>query len=342
MNSIRALFSVSFFLFCAGPVAGGSARAEASAAKSTNAASIAAVEKIAVFPVLYRGERGDRVDEATAQALDDTWWQVRDELTSTGRFVVASRAFLQKADAFQPRGSLSVGDAVILGRYVEADALMTMSLRERALTLTAYLAADGTKLWTQSVDLHPSILVREQVAKVSRALVREFIASFPYQGTTLVDALSRQAVFQEGGKRLTRIRTANIKTAVGEKVEWVELERSGLDPLFQGGGRSLVKAEGLIHEIGDQTALVEVLRVQDLKSIQSGTLVNLPAEQARLRQGAKPKDSATSAAVVSLLAADASIEPEAKQAERREDESGPLATTLSILGSLAVILLLAF
>lgn len=338
MVSFRALFSVSFFVAFAGSLAIGTESAHAVEATP----SIAAIEKIAVFPVLFRGERGDRVDESTAQALDDTWWQVRDELTATGRFVVASRAFLQKSDAFQPRGSLTVGDAVILGRYVEAHALMTLSLRDRALTVTAYLSTDGTKLWSQSVDLHPSVLIREQVAKVSRALVREFVASFPYQAVTLVDALARQAVFQENGKRLARIRVANIKVAVGDAVEWLDLERSGLDPLFQGGGRTLVKAEGLIREIGDQTALVEITRVQDLKSIQIGTLVNLPAEQARLKQSSKPKDSATSAAVVSLLAADASIEPEAKQAERRQDESGPLATTLSILGSLAVILLLAF
>lgn len=322
----------------AGVLAVGTERACAAEA----ATSISAIEKIAVFPVLFRGERGDRVDEATAKALDDTWWQVRDELTATGRFVVASRAFLQKSDAFQPRGSLTVGDAVILGRYVEAHALMTISLRDRALTVTAYLSTDGTKLWSQSVDLHPSVLIREQVAKVSRALVREFIASFPYQGVTLLDALSRQAVFQENGKRLARVRVANIAVTAGDAVEWMELERSGLDPLFQGGGRNLVRAEGVVREVADQTAVVEITRVQDLKSIQIGTLVNLPSEQARLKQVAKPKDSATSAAVVSLLAADASIEPEAKQAERREDESGPLATTLSILGSLAVILLLAF
>jgi hypothetical protein len=306
---------------------------------------VSGFEKIAVFPMLFKGERGQRVDEATAKALDDTWWQVRDELTVTGRFVVASRAFLQKADAFQPRGALSVGDAVILGRYVEADALLTISLEDRSLTIEVFSAADGALVWRQSVDLHPSVLIREQVAKVSRALIREFIASFPYQATTLQDVLSKQAVFSEGGKRFARIKIASAKAEVGDPVEWLQIKRANLTPLFQGGHRSMVLGGGVIREVKDDTAVVQLGRVPEASQIRFGTLVNLPKEQARLALLSKPKDSATSSAVVSLLAAGAngaSIEPEAKQVERKNDESGPVATTLSILGSLAVILLLAF
>ncbi len=301
-----------------------------------------ALEKIAVFPVLYKGERGEKLNEATAKSLDDTWWQVRDELTETGRFVVASRAFLQKADAFQPRGQLTIGDAVILGRYVEADALMTLNLRDRALTLSVFGASDGMKAWSQTVELHPSVLIREQVGKIARVLVREFIASLPYQAVTIQDALSKQAVFTEDGKRLVRIRTAGAKVVVGDAVEWVELSRATLEPLFQGGAKVSVRAEGVIREMKDGVALCELTRMVEASAIRVGTLVNLPKEQQRLAALAKPKDSATSAAIVSLLAQNASIEPEAKQAERQKDESGPFATTLSILGSLALILLLAF
>jgi hypothetical protein len=314
-------------------------------AKDDNETGLAALEKIAVFPLFFKGERGERVDEATAKALDDTWWQIRDELTKTGRFVVASRAFLQKADAFQPRGTLSVGDAVILGRYVEADALLTMSLENRTLNVEVYSSVDGTVAWRQSVELHPSVLIREQVAKVSRALVREFIASFPYQAVTLQDRLSKQAIFNQGGKRFARIKIATAKLEVGDAVEWVQLTRGNLDPLFQGGSRVTALGEGVVHELQDDTAVVQLGRVQELGQIHVGSLVNLPKEKSRLASLAKPKDSATSTAVVSLLASGAtgaSIEPEAKQAERKNDESGPMATTLSILGSLAVILLLAF
>lgn len=304
---------------------------------------VTAIEKIAVFPVLYKGERGDRIDDATAQSLDDTWWQVRDELTQTGRFVVASRAFLQQADAFQPRGALSVGDAVILGRYVEADALLTMSLKDRTLTVSVFNSTDGTNIWSQEVELHPSILVREQISKIARALIREFVAALPYQAVTVRDALSKQAVFLESGKRFARVTFGQAKAvAVGDPVNWIQVTRENLDPLFQGGSKIELRAEGVISQIRDQTAVVELTRTLDSEAVQAGTLVNLPKEQTRLTNSAKPKDSATSAAVVSLLANTAAIEPEAKQVERRQDDSGPVATTLSILGSLAVILLLAF
>lgn len=306
-----------------------------------------AIEKIAVFPLLYQGERGARVDTETAKAMDDTWWQVRDELTETGRFVVASRAFLQKADAFQPRGKLSVGDAVILGRYVEADALLTMSLKDRSLTISVSSSADGTAVWSMSVDLHPSVLLREQIANVSRALIREFIASLPYQAVTTNDALSKRAVFSDGRRQLARVRLAPKTVAVGDKVEWVQVRRESLGPLFQGASKASVKAYGTVAEVKDQDVLVEIDRMEDASLVKEGALVNFPKEQARLLELSKAKDSATSKAVVSLLVADtaldgAAIVPEGKVDEKRRDESGPLATTLSILASLAVILLLAF
>jgi hypothetical protein len=53
----------------------------------------------------------------------------------------------------------------------------------------------------------------------------------------------------------------------------------------------------------------------------------------------------SSEAVLSLLAAGSTgqgLEPEGKKVERDQAETGPLATTLSILASLAVILLIAF
>lgn len=316
-------------------------------ADADSLAPIKAIEKIAVFPVLYHGERGTKVDAATAKSLDDTWWQVRDELTETARFVVASRAFLQKADAFQPRGKLSVGDAVILGRYVEADALLTMTLKERSLSIHVASSIDGTSLWSMTVDLHPSVLIREQIASVSRALVREFIASFPYQAITTNDALSKKALFTDGRRQMARVRSAPKGVAVGDKVEWLQVRRESLGSLFQGASKIVIKAEGTVTEVKGQDLVVEINRIDDVSGITDGALVNLPKEHARLLDLSKAKDSATSKAVVTLLAADTAtggveIVPEGKVDERRRDESGPLATTLSILASLAVILLLAF
>ena len=309
---------------------------------ASNSEPLSAIEKIAVFPILYKGERGDRVDEATAQSLDETWWQVREELTGTGRFTVASRAFLQKVDVFQPRGNLSPGDAVILGRYVEADALFTMTLERRTLTVAVNQTSDGALTWSQSVELHPSVLLREQVSKVARGLVLEFVAALPYQGITLQDSMSGQATFNEGNQKRARVLVATAQTAVGDPVQWVRVSRGSLEPLFQGGARVEVFAEGSVQEVDGGTVVVDVTRVADASWLKSGALVNLPKEKARLAKMVVRKDSVTSAAVVSLLASESAIDPEANRLERQHDERGPTATTLSILGSLAVILLLAF
>ncbi len=315
--------------------------------------SLSAYTRFAVFPVEFLGERGARLDKATQDRLDETWWQVREELADTGRFLVATKAFLQKADVFSPRGLLSTGDAVILGRYVESDAIMTIKLESRELSLNVWDSFDGSLVWRSQVELHPSILIRDQVARVARGLVREFIAAIPYHGVTLKDQLARSAVFEEGGKKFARVQVGGGPDGVpsatmivpGQDVQWVELQKVGLEPLFQGGAKVVVKAEGTIREISDKVAKVEIRRAVDLKAIRDGALLNVPAEAERLKKKGLGDRTAVNSAVSSLMVTNekgGALEPEGRRVERERDETGALATTLSLLGSLAVILLLAF
>lgn len=310
-----------------------------------------AVTKIAVFPMLYQGERGAKMDEATAKSLDETWWQIREELTGTGRFVVAGRAFLQKADAFQPRGQLSPADAVILSRYVEADAVMTVWLKERTLTISAWDATDGGVLWDQVVELHPSVLIREQLVMVARRLVKEFIAAIPYQGITLQDELARTAVFEDGSKKKVRVRVGKSEGfAVGDSADWLRLTRTNLEALFQGGAKAEIVASGRIVAVEGENLVVELDRrsARDAAdAIKSGSLVVFPRQAARLKAQAGGKDITSSAAVAAVLAKgdperEATLEPEGVDSERRRSDTGPMATVLSIIASLAAVLLLAF
>jgi hypothetical protein len=345
-------------------LAGGFAHGQGVASKNSSL-SIAAFTRFAVFPVEFQGERGTRIDKATADRLDETWWQVREELADTGRFLVATKAFLQKADVFSPRGLLSTADAVILGRYVEADAIMTLRLENRELSLYVWAASDGSLAWRSQIELHPSILIRDQVAKVAKGMVREFVAAIPYHGVTLKDQLARSAIFEERGKKFARVQVgggtdgaedgagdgtkAGSAIVPGQTVQWIELQKSGLEPLFQGGAKPVVKAEGTIREVTDRVAKVEIHRALDMTAIREGALLAIPAEAQRLLKlsslkGGAEKSSVDSA-VVTLLATGEkgqALEPEGRRAERERDETGALATTLSILGSLAVILLLAF
>lgn len=353
-------FSVLVIGVLATSLAGGFAHGQ-NASNKTLAASptqgVPAFTRFAVFPVEFQGERGTRIDKATADKLDETWWQVREELADTGRFLVATKAFLQKADVFSPRGLLSTADAVILGRYVEADAIMTLRLESRELSLHVWDASDGSLAWKSQVELHPSILIRDQVAKVARSMVREFVAAIPYHGVTLKDQLARAAVFEDGGKKFARVQVGGntdgsaTPTAIvpGQDVQWIQLQKSGLEPLFQGGAKPVVKAEGTIREVTDRVAKVEIRRALDMTAIRDGALLVVPAEAERLQKQASLKGATektgVDSAVVTLLATGekgGALEPEGRRTERERDETGALATTLSILGSLAVILLLAF
>ncbi len=305
-------------------------------------------EKFAVFPIAFSDERGLKIDSQTAESLQETWWQVREELADTGRFLVATKSFLQKADVFQPRSQLASSDAVILGRYVEADALMTMKLEDRVFTMTIWDAAEGVVAWRSTVELHPSILIRDQIAKVGRSLVRGFLAELPYHGITLKDSLARSAVYEDGGKKFVKIQIGTRGAyKPGDEVQWISLDRVSLGALFQGAAKSTVKGEGVIHEVQEKVAIVELRRVADLAAIKVGALVFAPLEKARLASLVTGhKDVTSSDAVLSLLAAGSTkgqgLEPEGKKLERDQAETGPLATTLSILASLAVILLIAF
>lgn len=296
-------------------------------------------EKIAVFPVRLEGAStlGGGVDDATAKSLDEVWWQVREELTSTGRFVVASRAFLQRADAFQPRGALTTADVTILSRHVEADVLMSVRLKERSLTIAAWEGRDGSKLWDETVELHPSVLVRDQIGTVAKSLVRSFIAHLPFQGVTLLDPLTRGAIFSDGGRKLARVKVGNDhQLAEGDVAQWLQVRRSSLEPLLAGGAKIEIIAVGRVVAVKDQVATVEVTQVADSRGVQVGALVSFPKELDRLGVKSGEKARVSELAMQMLQPAQRSAQSES------EKETRPLATTLSILASVAAVLLLAF
>ncbi len=296
-------------------------------------------EKVAVFPVLLEGASGlgGGVDDATAKSLDEVWWQVREELTATGRFMVASRAFLQRADAFQPRGALTTADVVILSRHVEADVLITVRLKVRSLTVAAWEGKDGSKLWEETVELHPSVLVRDQIGTVGKSLIRSFIAQLPFQGITQLDPLTRQAIFDDGGRKLVKVKIGlGTRLAEGDVAQWLQVRRSSLEPMLQGGSRTEIVAVGKVVSVKDQIATVELTRMADSRGVQAGGLVAFPSEIERLNLKSDDKARVSELAMQILQPAERSVNEESKK------ETRPLATTLSILASLAAVLLLAF
>jgi hypothetical protein len=146
----------------------------------------------------------------------------------------------------------------------------------------------------------------------------------PYHGITLKDSLARSAVYEDGGKK----KPSKFKSALegrfkpGDEVQWISLDRVSLGALFQGAAKSTVKAEGVILEVREKLAIVELRRVTDLSAIKAGTLVFAPLEKARLDSlQVRQKDVTSSEAVLVCWPLGSSggqgLEPEGKKGRTR-------------------------
>ena len=155
------------------------------------------IRRMVVFPV--------KSDPTLQASVEDAWWQAREELTRSRRFLVASKQFLIKSDVFLPRGELEPADSIILGKLLDAHGLVTLQLVERRLQMNVYDSSNGVLLWTKSVPLHPSLTVQDQLPALAKRVVADFVSSIPYQGFTIVDSLIGRALYEEGSAKLAQV-----------------------------------------------------------------------------------------------------------------------------------------
>lgn len=287
------------------------------------------VRRLVVFPM--------KVDKGLEAVADEAWWQAREELTKSRRFLVASKQFLVKSDVFQPRGDLEPADAIILGKLLDAHALLTLQLEGRRLALTVFDGGAGLVLFRKVVGLHPSITINDQLASLSRRLVNDFAATIPYQGFTVVDSMIGRPVFDEGETKLARVDLGITTGAqIGDVAQWIKIVTNNASAVFQGGAKITVFAEGKIVRIEEGVATVEIIRASSIKDIKEFTLVRIPREAERLQNEFVLTDTLKTTLTAELVA------PEANPMERVARERRPLMTTLSFVGSLAAFILLAF
>src|SRR5262245_25083625 len=83
------------------------------------------LRRVAVFPIEAPEELNSKADEA--------WWELREFLTKDKRFLVATKNFLQQQNVYQPRAELDPAAAIILGKLLDADAVISTFLKERIL-----------------------------------------------------------------------------------------------------------------------------------------------------------------------------------------------------------------
>lgn len=286
------------------------------------------LRRVAVFPV--------NVPRELKKPAEETWWKLREELTSDKRFLVASKNFLLKKDVFQPRSELSPSDAIILGSLLDAQGLVVTYLIERTLHMRVYEGRFGRVLWQKQLRLHPSLPMATQFETAGLKLLRDFKASFPYQGFVVVDPIIGKPWYQKGNKTLVNVDLGSqSQVRVNDKIQLVRVLTDKLKPIFTEGSTIEVFAEGKVHQVEPQQVVVQILRATRLQDIEAETLVRLPSEFKRLRQAFALKENLKR-----------KIRPELFWAEMRlireeEEEVKPTVTAVSFLSSLAAFLLLA-
>lgn len=317
---------IIFFIFCINALADDSIH-DITPARKSDEKPIAYIRKIAVFPM--------EAPRSLAKPAEDSWWKVRETLTDTKRFLVASKKFLIQKDVYQSRSKLNPSDAILLSQLLEADVLFTMSINNKELSMTAYSHFDGSKLWQGFLNLHPSLPAEKQLEEVSVKLIRDFIAAIPYHGLQIQDPLIGKPIFEEGDIRLAKIDVGSNSRAVeGDVVQWVQIDKMTTAPLFSGGGQMEIYAEGEVIKNENGILLVELKRVKDLSKLTTNSLIRLPKEADFLNSNY-------------ALSGTRALTPELRYsplppATPVSAETKPLVTALVSIANFAALLLLAF
>ncbi len=285
------------------------------------------LRKLVVFPM--------DISKGYEKPAEDSWWKVRETLTDTKRFLVASKRFLIQKDVMQPRSKLSASDGILLGQLLESDGLVLMSLKNRQLTMTVYTCVDGSVLWTGSLALHASLPIEKQTEDSAVKLIRDFIATVPYHGLQILDPLIGRPVYEEGDVRLSKVDVgSNTRAAVGDSVQWINIEKTTNAPLFLTGSRSNVIAEGEIVKNENGILLVELKRLKDVNLLTTNSLVRLPKEAEFLNANYALQTSRN-------LAPELRYSP-LPPARPANEETKPLVAALVAIANFVGFLLLAF
>lgn len=288
------------------------------------------VRRLSVFPI--------KVNDADLEPLAETaWWEMREALTKDKRFLIASKNFLQQKDVYQERAALSPADAIILGKLLDANGLVTTYLDDRVLHMAVYEGEYGRPLWEHKLTLQPSLPVAEQLQPAVLKLAQDFVASIPYHGFVVLDPLKGKVVYPQGRRTLVRAEVGlQAEVDVGDAAQLIRITSDSIKPLFVSGARQEVFAEGHVIERDRENVTIELDRLTKADKIKEGTLLRLPRELKRLEQLYAIRDS------LGTKIDPIFFSPGMTSAKQKVQESKPLVTSLAFIANIAAMLLLAF
>ncbi|MEK6554725.1 MAG: hypothetical protein AABZ31_05765, partial [Bdellovibrionota bacterium] len=276
------ILSFFVFLFCA------------STALAQVSSQNAVIKRVVVFPI--------RAEKDLQKAAEETWWDLREKLTENKRFLIASKNYMEVKDVYQPRGELLPADAIILGRLLDSHALVTTVVRDGEVRMQAYETQSGTILWQKRAAFNPTTPASKQLQDLSVRLIYDFVASVPYHGSVIIDALSGRTVFQEGEKNLFRA-DVGVSSAIvsGATVQVIRLNQKSLKPQFEEGVEIEILAEGRVVKVENNIITAELVRAKAGYEVTDGELVRIPEEFERLQKSFSLKPSTLDVAGTQLL-----------------------------------------
>lgn len=284
------------------------------------------LRRLAVFPIA--GTQAGTAEEA--------WWQVREALSKDQRFLVASRRFMINRGVFQPRESLKPADAIILGKILDAQALVTLFVVERRIYMNIYDGENGYLLWTGEMEFHPALPINDQLVKAGQKLMNDFLLDLPYQGHVIIDSLREKPVFEEAGERRAWVSMGNTsRVEVGDAVQWIEVVGDPSRVFFKDGSQTQVIAEGQVVEVKSDRLLVRISRLRELADIKENALVRFPKEVNLLKDLYMHKDRTADLSSEYLASEMVPVE----DIEKRHSST---TTSLAFIFNLAAMILLAF
>jgi hypothetical protein len=187
------------------------------------------IRKVAVFPA-----RG--VDE---NLIDDLWWQLREIIAQDGRFEVATRRLMINRQVLSPRSELKSADAVIMGRILEADLLITHQVLKKKAVFTATRTSDGIIVWKEEAMLNPSIPESDQLLPVFKNLAKDFLKAVPYVGYQSLDPNNQKLYESDGGLGFVFVTVSNGESLLNQKFYWLNVSYPS-QPLLKSRGNFLV------------------------------------------------------------------------------------------------------
>jgi len=237
---------------------------------------------------------------------------------------------------FQGRKTLKPADAIILGKILDAQALVTTWIEDRNLKMRVYDGDNGFLLWEGEVGFHPALPINDQLLKVSLRLTNDFLLAIPYQGFQIKDEVIGKALYERDSKRYAQIFIgANSQIKVSDSVQWINITGDISQAYFNGAPKITVIAEGTVVAVKGEQAEVEVLKMRDPADLKEDSLVRFPREVARLKELNVSEDRGASLSAEYLSS-------EIKNSSDFNKDTHPTITALAFIVNIAGMILLAF